>query len=313
MQWINDHILSIVTFLPAVGAVFLLLIPSQEKKVLHWAGILIAGVEFLVSLHLYYYFKNTGSFEFIELKSWIPVWNVHYFMGIDGVSLLLILLSTLLTPIVLLFSATSIKEQVKPFIICMLILETGMIGVFGALDLFVFYIFWEVMLVPMYLIIGIWGGRDRIYAALKFFIYTMSGSVLMLVAILYLYFQAGKTFNLIELYEHRLAFTPQLWVFLAFALAFAIKVPLFPFHTWLPDAHVEAPTAGSVILAGVLLKMGTYGFFRFAMPLFPDALIVAQPYLIGLAVIGIVYGALVALVQTDIKKLIVQVNKGIVS
>lgn len=304
MELINNYILTIVTFFPVASALIILMIPSEEKKILHRTGCALAGVEFFLSLHLYFHFKNTGSFEFIELAPWIPAWKIQYLMGIDGVSLLLILLTTLLTPLALLASFTSINKRVKEFIVSMLILEAGMIGVFCALDLFLFYVFWEVMLIPMYLIIGIWGGKNKIYAAIKFFLFTMAGSVLMLIAILYLYFQAGNTFNLMELYEHRLGHEAQLWVFLAFALAFAIKVPLFPFHTWLPDAHVEAPTAGSVILAGVLLKMGTYGFFRFAMPLFPDALIVAQPYLIALSVIGIVYGALVAMVQPDIKKLI---------
>lgn len=304
MQWINDHILTLVTFLPTVAALILLAVPSSKKKVLHWGAFGFSIVEFVLSLHLYCKFQNTGSFEFMELKPWIPFWNIQYLLGIDGVSLLLILLTTVLMPLIFLSSFSSVKHRVKEYVVSMLILQTGMIGVFAALDLFLFYVFWEVMLIPMYFIIGIWGGARKIYASIKFFIFTMAGSVLMLIGILYLYFQAGQTFNLLELYEHRLAFTPQLWVFLAFALAFAIKVPLFPLHTWLPDAHVEAPTAGSVILAGVLLKMGTYGFFRFAMPLFPDAMRIAQPYLVALAVIGIVYGALVAMVQTDMKKLI---------
>lgn len=303
-QFINDHILTLVTFFPAGAALFLIFIPREETKLLRFLSLVFMTLEFFLSLHLYYYFKNTGSFEFIEVHSWISAWKIQYFMGIDGVSLLLILLTTFLTPLALIGSWSSVNDRVKEFLISLLVLETGMVGVFGALDLFLFYVFWEIMLIPMYFIIGIWGGQRKIYAAIKFFIYTMSGSLLMLVAILYLYFQAGGSFNLIELYEYRLPLVAQLWVFLAFALAFAIKVPLFPLHTWLPDAHVEAPTAGSVILAGVLLKMGTYGFFRFAMPLFPDALKICQPYLITLAVIGIVYGALVAMVQPDIKKLI---------
>jgi len=304
MEFINNNILSIVTFFPLLAAVVIVLVPKEQSKLLFKLGILFSTLEFLFSLHLYYHFKNTGTFEFMEVASWIPLWNVQYFMGIDGVSLLLIVLTTLLTPIVLLASVRSVSERVKEFLVCVLVLETGMIGAFCALDLFLFFVFWEIMLIPMYFLIGLWGGKRKIYAALKFFIYTMAGSVLMLVGILYLYFQAGQTFNLLELYEFKLPLTAQIWVFSAFALSFAIKIPLFPFHTWLPDAHVEAPTAGSVILAGVMLKFGTYGFFRFAMPLFPDALIVAQPYLIALAVIGIVYGALVAMVQPDIKKLI---------
>lgn len=304
MDLILDHILSLVIFFPAVGALFLLLFPKSEQKLVFNVAIIISLVELFLSLILLWQFNNTGSYEFIEIKDWISAWNIHYFVGIDGVSLLLILLSTILTPIVLIFSAGSIKEKAKSYVVSMLFLEVGMIGVFAALDLFLFYLFWEAMLVPMYLIVGIWGGKERIYAAVKFFIYTMAGSLLMLVAILYLYFQAGGSFNLIELYEQDLAFYPQLWVFTAFALAFAIKVPIFPLHTWLPDAHVQAPTAGSVILAGVLLKMGTYGFFRFAMPLFPEAFKYSQYLLMFLCVVGIVYGALVALVQTDIKKLI---------
>ncbi|MBI2339263.1 MAG: NADH-quinone oxidoreductase subunit M [Deltaproteobacteria bacterium] len=306
MQFINNHILTIVAFFPAIAALGLLFVPGEKKRLLHCLGFGIAAIEFVLSLHLYDHFQPAGlsSFQYVENRLWIPAWNVAYFMGIDGVSLLLILLTTVLTPLALLGSFSSITGRVKEFVIAMLVLETGMIGVFCALDLFLLYVFWEVMLIPMYLLIGILGGKRKIYAALKFFIYTMAGSVLMLVAILYLYFQAGQTFSLLDLYEFRLAPTAQLWVFLAFALAFAIKVPMVPFHTWLPDAHVEAPTAGSVILAGVLLKMGTYGFFRFAMPLFPEAIEVAQPWLIVIAVIGIVYGALVAMVQPDIKKLI---------
>ncbi|MDO8519761.1 MAG: NADH-quinone oxidoreductase subunit M, partial [Deltaproteobacteria bacterium] len=304
MSFVNNHILTLVTFFPMAAALFLLVIPGEEKKVLHRLAFVFSAVEFILSLHLYFHFQNTGTFEFLEVRPWIMAWNVHYLMGIDGVSLLLIVLTTLITPIALASAFSAIGLRVKEFVVWMLILETGMIGVFCALDLFLFYFFWEMMLIPMYLIIGIWGGQNRIYAAIKFFIYTMAGSVLMLIGILYLYFQAGNTFNLMELYEYRLPVQAQVWVFAAFALAFAIKVPLFPLHTWLPDAHVEAPTAGSVILAAILLKMGTYGFFRFAMPLFPDAFRIAQPILIWVAVFGIVYGALVAMVQTDMKKLI---------
>lgn len=304
MEFINNHILSIVIFFPMAAAVLMMLIPKDQNKLLFRLGIILSVIEFIFSIHLYYHFKNTGTFEFMEVASWIPIWKVQYFLGIDGVSLLLILLTTLITPICLLASTSSIKDRVKEFMVTLFFLETGMLGAFCALDLFLFFVFWEIMLVPMYFLIGIWGGKRKIYAAMKFFIYTMAGSVVMLVGILYLYFQAGQTFNLLELYEFKLPPSAQMWVFLAFALSFAIKVPMFPLHTWLPDAHVEAPTAGSVILAGVLLKFGTYGFFRFAMPLFPDALLVAQPYLIALSVFGIVYGALVAMVQPDIKKLI---------
>ena len=304
MTWIDQHILTLVTFFPMVAAALICVLPSDKPKIIHRIGFVAALFEFFLSLHLYFHFGNTGSFEFMELKPWVSFWNIQYLMGIDGVSLWLVLLTTLLTPIAMAASFTSVSEKVKGFVVSMLLLECGMVGVFCALDMFLFYVFWEVMLVPMYFLIGIWGGKRRVYAAVKFFIYTMSGSVLMLLAILYLYFMAGKSFSLLDLYEVNLSYSVQIFFFLAFALAFAIKVPLFPFHTWLPDAHVEAPTAGSIILAGVLLKMGTYGFFRFAMPLFPQALLVCQPYLIALSVIGIVYGALVAMVQTDMKKLI---------
>jgi len=304
MDFIYNHILSIVIFFPLAAAVLLMLMPREEKGFLFAFALVASTLEFLFSLHLYYHFKNTGSFEFIEMANWIPPWKVQYLVGIDGVGMLLIVLTTLLLPLAIAGSKTSIKDKLKEFLVSLLILQSGMVGVFASLDLFLFYVFWEVMLIPMYFLIGIWGGQRRVYAAIKFFIYTMAGSVLMLLAILYIYFQAGFTFNLMELYEKSLSPEAQLWLFAAFALAFAIKVPLFPLHTWLPDAHVEAPTAGSVILAGVLLKMGTYGFFRFAMPLFPQALKVFQPYLMVLCVIGIVYGALVAMVQPDIKKLI---------
>ncbi|MBX7149474.1 NADH-quinone oxidoreductase subunit M [bacterium] len=303
MEFINNHILSLVIFFPVAAALIIMLLPREEKTLIHRLGILLALIEFFISLHLYFHFVGTGTFEYTEMLSWIPTWKINYFVGIDGVSLLLILLSTFLTPLVLLSATHAVTTRVKEFVMAVLVLEAGMVGVFSALDFFLFYVFWEVMLVPMYLLIGVWGGKRKIYAALKFFIYTMAGSLLMLIAILYIYSKTG-TFSLVDLYEQGFDPAVQFWLFAAFALAFAIKVPLFPLHTWLPDAHVEAPTAGSVILAGVLLKMGTYGFFRFAMPLFPQAFIVFQPYLIFLSVVGIVYGALVAMVQTDIKKLI---------
>jgi NADH-quinone oxidoreductase subunit M len=246
--------------------------------------------------------------QFVERLPWIPAYGIQYIVGIDGISLFLVLLTTVLMPIAILAS-WSIHDRIKEYLIAMLLLQTGMLGAFVALDLFLFYVFWEVMLVPMYFLIGVWGGTRRIYAALKFVIYTMAGSLLMLVAIIYLAarhaeFEQVLTFDLLKLYGMRLPFEEQIWLFLAFGLSFAIKVPLFPFHTWLPDAHVEAPTAGSVILAGVLLKLGTYGFLRFAMPLFPAAATAAAPVIIVLAVIGIVYGAAVAMMQTDIKKLV---------
>jgi NADH-quinone oxidoreductase subunit M len=246
--------------------------------------------------------------QLVESLRWMPSFGINYIVGIDGISLFLVLLTTLLTPIAILAS-WSVQDKVKEYLIFMLLLETGMLGAFVALDLFLFYVFWEVMLVPMYFLIGVWGGTRRIYAALKFVVYTMAGSLLMLVAIIYLATRHAQTdqaltFDLLKLYGLHLPMEQQMWLFLAFALSFAIKVPLFPFHTWLPDAHVEAPTAGSVILAGVLLKLGTYGFLRFAMPLFPDAAMAAAPVITALAVIGIIYGAVVAMMQSDIKKLV---------
>ncbi len=251
----------------------------------------------------------SANFSYVERIDWISEWGIVYHLGIDGISLLLVTLTTFTTPIVILGAWNSIDKRVKEFIILLLALETAMLGAFVSLNLFLFYVFWEAMLVPMYLIIGVWGGERRIYATVKFFIFTMVGSLLMLVGILYMvaaHFQqfGFYTFEYADLFRITFTYTEQLWLFGAFALAFAIKVPLFPFHTWLPDAHVEAPTPGSVILAGILLKMGTYGFIRFAMPYFPDAVQAAAPAILVLSVIGIIYGALVAMVQPDIKKLI---------
>jgi len=301
--------LSLIVFLPTLGALVVLFIPRERTQALFKTALASALLTFLWSLKVLWQFTpSQGEMQFTERLSWIPAYGIEYFIGIDGISLFLVLLTTFLGPIVMLAS-WSITEKVKEYLFFMLTLETGMIGTFMALDLFLFYVFWEVMLVPMYFIIGVWGGPRRIYAALKFVLFTMSGSLLMLVAIIYIATRNAEitgtlTFDLLRIYNLHLPYDEQIWLFLAFALAFAIKVPLFPFHTWLPDAHVEAPTAGSVILAGVLLKMGTYGFLRFAIPLFPEATIAAAPFLIALAVTGIIYGALVAMMQRDIKKLI---------
>jgi NADH-quinone oxidoreductase subunit M len=273
----------------------------QQKLV----GLAVSLATFVLSTRLVSLFTDTAAIQFQERHAWIPAWGISYHVGIDGLSLWLVILTTFLTPLCLLGSWSSIETRVREFVVFMLLLEAGMIGVFVALDLFLFYVFWEAMLIPMYFLIGIWGHERRVYAAVKFFLYTMAGSVLMLVAFLVLYARSGaSSFDLEALVAHPVAPALQMWLFGAFALAFAIKVPMFPFHTWLPDAHVEAPTAGSVILAGVLLKMGGYGFLRLAIPLFPVAAERFAPLIGALAVVGILYGALVSLVQTDLKKLV---------
>ena len=305
------YLLTLVTFLPVVGAVLVLLLPRRQEHVTKLLTLGATAATFVVSLPLYFRFDPTSAdYQFVEQTAWIPSLGVTYHLGVDGISVLLVLLTTFLMPLVVLSSWAAVESRWKEFAITMLLLETGMVGVFVSLDLFLFYVFWEAMLIPMYLIIGIWGGHNRIYAAVKFVLYTLAGSLLMLVAILVLYFQHGAvtavyTFDLPVLARYVLpAGRTQDLLFFAFALAFAIKVPMFPFHTWLPDAHVEAPTAGSVILAGVLLKMGTYGFLRFCLPLFPDASLHYAPWMFALSVIGIIYGAWVSTVQPDIKKLV---------
>lgn len=306
----NENILSIIIFLPLAGALIGLLINKESKSAIKWFTLIVSFIEFVISLFLVAKFNTSFTgMQFTEKYTWIPAYNITYQLGVDGLSLLLILLTTFLTPLVLLGSWTYIKNREKEYYLWFLVLETGIIGVFASLDLILFYVFWEAMLIPMYIIIGVWGGPRKIYAAVKFFIYTMFGSLLMLVAIIYLYFSYGAqtgtyTFDILRLYNLSLPVSTQIWLFAAFALSFAIKVPIFPFHTWLPDAHVEAPTGGSVILAGVLLKMGTYGYMRLAMPLFPVAGRAFLPYIALLAIIGIIYGALVAMMQPDIKKLV---------
>ena len=298
-------IISLVTFLPVFGTIGLLLHVRKNDELARWMALITTGVTFVVSLPLITHFdKTTHDMQFVEHASWIPAWNVNYTVGVDGISVLLVILTTLLSFICVIASWKAIQSRVKEYMIALLLLETGMIGVFVSLDLFLFYIFWEAMLIPMYLLIGIWGGPRKVYAAVKFFLYTLAGSVLMLLGIIALYYQGGKTFEIVKLMGQAYPMEFQYWTFLAFFLAFAIKVPMFPFHTWLPDAHVEAPTAGSVILAGVLLKMGTYGFLRFNLPMFPAATMHFAPYVLMLSVVGIVYGALVAMIQKDLKKLI---------
>jgi NADH-quinone oxidoreductase subunit M len=303
-------ILTILVLLPLVGGLVLLLLPKSAEGQAKHVALLIAVAEFALSLPLYLNYVPGGApFQFVEKLPWIPGLGSSWHLGVDGISMLLILLTTALTAIAILGSYSAVHTRERPYYMLLLALEGAMIGTFVSLDLLVFYVFWEAMLVPMYLLIGVWGGKDRIKAAVKFFLYTMAGSVLMLVAVLWIYFlhqhQTGVyTTDLLELYKTNVPLGAQTWLFLAFAVAFAIKVPMWPFHTWLPLAHVEAPTAGSVILAAVLLKMGCYGFIRFAMPLFPNATFALAPVVCLLAVIGIIYGALVAMVQPDLKKLV---------
>jgi NADH-quinone oxidoreductase subunit M len=303
--------LNLVTLFPLVGVLVLLFLPSEKKNLLRWTALLASLVTFGLSIWMLTLFRQTevadaGALHLIISLPWIQVagWNITYAMGVDGLSILLVLLTTFLTPISIISTWTAVEERVKDFMLFFLLLEVGMLGVFMAQDLFLFYIFWEFTLVPMYFIIGIWGGPRRVYAAIKFFLYTMAGSILMLLAILWLGIYQG-TFSVPELIaKGGIPANIQLWLFLAFAAAFAIKVPMWPMHSWLPDAHVEAPTAGSVILAGVLLKMGTYGFLRFNLPLFPQAAVKAAPWMALLAVIGILYGAAVSYAQKDVKKLV---------
>ena len=306
----NEVILSLITFLPLAGVFLLLFIPSENKGLLRGFTLAVTVVTFLASLPLVTGFVTNADYQFVLKMPWIQAgpFKMNYHVGIDGISLWLVMLTTFIMPIAVLSTWHAVEEKVKGYMACLLLLQVGMLGAFISLDLFLFYIFWEVMLIPMYFIIGIWGGKNRIYAAVKFFIYTMVGSLLMLVALIALYFKGMATgaadFSLVNFFGMNLDPATQTWMFLAFALAFAIKVPMFPLHTWLPDAHTEAPTAGSVILAAVLLKMGTYGYVRFAMPLFPQATEKFTPLIATLSVIGIIYASLVAMVQEDVKKLV---------
>ena len=324
MDFFKTNLLSIVAFWPLAGLFVLLLINKQKTTLIKWWANLVVFSGFIVSLPvwLWFDFQNSDKMQFVEKFTWIQTLGAEYRVGIDGISLLLILLTTLLGPLAILSSWSSIENRVKEYYAFMLMLQTGMLGVFISLDFFMFYVFWEVMLVPMYFLIGVWGGPRRLYAAIKFFLYTLVGSVLLLLGILALYFiypsiaadhpdlvaQFGSmpTFNILAFQAMGQYLSPgfQWWVFLAFFVGFAIKVPMFPFHTWLPDAHVEAPTAGSVILAGVLLKMGTYGFLRFSIPILPEGTREFVPMMIALSIIAIVYGALVAMMQPDMKKLV---------
>jgi NADH-quinone oxidoreductase subunit M len=303
-------LLTLLVLVPIAGIAIIAMVGAARDRLIRGLAVAVSLVEFALTLLLWAGFDPASAdFQFVERRAWIPAFGIDYFVGVDGISLFLLVLTGFLTPLALLSSWESVHQRVKAFAMVVLALESAMIGVFISLDLFLFYVFWDAMLIPMYFLIGIWGYDRRVYAAIKFILYTMAGSVLMLVAILALGYYHGAvtgapSFDLLKLYQLQLPGWLQFWGFLAFAIAFAIKVPLFPFHTWLPDAHVQAPTAGSVILAGVLLKMGTYGLVRFAFPLFPDAALFFAPYLGVLAVIGIIYGALVAMVQPDLKKLV---------
>jgi NADH-quinone oxidoreductase subunit M len=319
----GGYILSIITYLPLLGALVMLFFPKENSGLLKTWSTFVAGLTFAVTIPLWFVFDRSAAaplFQFREQFEWIPSLGVQYHFGIDGIALLLILLTNLMSLIAIYSSFTAIEHRQKEYYVLLLMLQTGMLGVFCALDFFLFYVFWEVMLVPMYFLIGVWGGPRKLYAAIKFFLYTLAGSVLMLLSILALYFyndggipflnikglDAGLSFDVLRFHEigHTIPPTLQFWIFLGFFFGFAIKVPMFPFHTWLPDAHVEAPTAGSVILAAVLLKMGTYGFVRFSLPILPDATKQMVVPIVVLSIIGIIYGALVAMVQKDIKKLV---------
>jgi NADH-quinone oxidoreductase subunit M len=305
MNVLGYPILSTLIFLPVLGAAFILLMGRGQEALTKWVALAVSIVAFVLSIPLFSNFdRTTHLMQFTERHEWIPSWNINYFLGVDGISVLFILLSTLITILCVLISWNSIKTKIKEFYIAILVMEGAMIGVFSSLDFFLFYIFWEAMLIPMYLLIGVWGGPNRIYAAIKFFLFTLVGSVLMLVGIIVLYFYAGRTFNILELVTRTYPYQMQFWLFWAFFAAFAVKVPMFPVHTWLPDAHTEAPTAGSVILAAVLIKMGAYGFLRFSIPLFPDAAKAMAVPMLTLSVIAIIYGAVVCLAQSDLKRLI---------
>jgi NADH-quinone oxidoreductase subunit M len=316
------NLLNIICYLPLVGALLIIFVLKREQsRAIKTVATVVAGLDFAVSIPLWFLYDPGGpQFQLVYKHDWIPSVGSSYFFGVDGISVLLILLTTLLGFISVYSSFTAITHREKEYYVFLLVLQTGMLGVFMSLDFILFYVFWEVMLVPMYFLIGVWGGPRKLYAAIKFFLYTLVGSVLMLVGILALYFYNSTGLAAIGLkglgnaptfdVTHLFTIAPQIphglqfWVFLAFFVGFAIKVPMFPFHTWLPDAHVEAPTAGSVILAGVLLKMGTYGFIRFSLPLLPNATREAVPWMVALSIVGIIYGALVAMAQKDVKKLV---------
>jgi len=303
-------LLSLILFTPLAGAIALLFVSKQNEVLIRWVANITVAIGFLVSLPLWFWYDGQNpDWQFVEQASWIPSIGAQYLLGVDGFSVLLILLATLMGVIAVLSSWNAIQMRVKEYYIFLLILQTGMIGAFVALDFLLFFLFWEVMLVPMYFLIGIWGSDNRLYSAIKFFLFTLVGSVIMLLGILAVYFYHQSvtgvyTFDITQFHELNIPYDLQWWIFLAFFLGFAVKVPMFPFHTWLPDAHTDAPTAGSVILAAVLLKMGTYGFIRFSLPILPEATHAFVPFVVLLSIIGIVYGALVAMAQRDWKRLV---------
>lgn len=302
-------LLSTLIFLPLIGA--LVMLPLRKDEACRYIAMAATSLTAFISLFLVAGFdRSTALFQFAETRPWIPALNINYTLGVDGISILLVIMTTLIMPFCVLASWSYIKERVKGFMICLLVMETSMIGVFVALDFVLFYVLWEAMLIPMYLIIGIWGGPRKIYASIKFFLYTLTGSILLLVAIIWLFRTNDFSFFIPDMMWQHYSISAQVYVFLAFFLAFAIKVPMFPFHTWLPAAHVEAPTAGSVILASILLKMGTYGFLRFALPIVPDATFLLMPYVLWLSIAGIIYGGFTALAQADMKKLIAYSSVG---
>jgi NADH-quinone oxidoreductase subunit M len=312
MAFLHNHLLSIILFTPLAGALVLLFMGRRQEETIRWTANAFAAAGFVVSLPLWFWYQPQGApWQFVERAEWIPSIGASYFLGVDGFSVLLILLTTLMGAVAVLSSWTAITERVKEYYIFLLVLQTGLIGAFVSLDFLLFFLFWEVMLVPMYFLIGIWGGGRRLYSAIKFFLFTLVGSVVMLLGILALYFYshamsptAAYTFDVTAFQELSVPAGLQRWIFLAFFLGFAVKVPMFPLHTWLPDAHTDAPTAGSVILAAVMLKMGTYGFIRFSLPILPEATREFVPIMVGLSIIGIIYGALVALAQSDWKRLV---------
>ncbi len=298
-------VLSTVIFLPILGALLIFLIKRSSETFIRWTALAVSIINFVLSIPLFTGFdKTTAAMQFVEKRAWIPAWGINYSLGVDGISVLFVMLSTLLTILCVTVSWNSIKIKTKDFYAALLLIEGSMIGVFCSLDMFLFYIFWEAMLIPMFLLIGVWGGPKRVYAAIKFFLFTLVGSVLMLIGIIVLYLNTGKSFDVLQMMTTNYPFHLQVILFWAFFAAFAVKVPMFPVHTWLPDAHTEAPTAGSVILAGILIKMGAYGFLRFSMPILPEATKAMAPAMMVLSVVAIIYGAVICLGQTDIKRLI---------